>query len=110
VVVGHHVRHDMETIDAACARQLGRRFGSRSLDTMDLALHLERAGAFAGGEAIRGFELDDLCARFGIVPHDRHTAPGDAFLTAQIFVRLLRLARRGGRTTLGAVCEPFPLS
>jgi DNA polymerase-3 subunit epsilon len=107
VVVGHHVRHDMETIDAACERHFGRRLVNRSLDTMDLALHLERDGAFAGGAPLRGFELDHLCARFGIVPHDRHTAPGDAFLTAQVFLRLCRLALRHGRATLGRLSEPF---
>jgi len=110
VVVGHHVRHDLETIDAACERHLDRRLESRSVDTMDLALHLARDGAFGRVEDAGHLELDDLCARFGIVPHDRHTAPGDAFLTAQVFLRLLRLAARHGRTTLGRLAEPFPSS
>jgi DNA polymerase-3 subunit epsilon len=74
---------------------------------MDLTLHLERDGAFAGRPPIRQFTLDSLCDLFGIIPHDRHTASGDAFLTAQVFLRLLRLAARHGRTTLGRVSEPF---
>jgi DNA polymerase-3 subunit epsilon len=74
---------------------------------MDLTLHLERSGAFEGEERIREFTLDSLCTRFGIIPHDRHTAGGDAFITAQIFQRLLRLAARHGRDQLGALCEPF---
>jgi DNA polymerase III epsilon subunit-like protein len=44
---------------------------------------------------------------FGVVPHDRHTASGDAFITAQVFLRLLRLATRNGRTTLSRIAEPF---
>jgi hypothetical protein len=44
---------------------------------------------------------------FDVVPHDRHTASGDAFLTAQVFLRLLRLAARHGRTTLSRIGEPF---
>jgi DNA polymerase III epsilon subunit-like protein len=44
---------------------------------------------------------------FGVIPHDRHTASGDAFLTAQVFLRLLRLAGRHGRTTLSQRTEPF---
>ncbi len=74
---------------------------------MDLTLHLERDGAFAGRPAIRQFTLDALCELFGVVPHDRHTATGDAFITAQVFLRLLKLARRHGRDTLGAIAEPF---
>ncbi len=44
---------------------------------------------------------------FGVIPHDRHTASGDAFITAQVFLRLLRLAARTGRGTLAGVCETF---
>ena len=62
---------------------------------MRLALALEAAGAFAD-TPIKSFDFDSLCARFGVVTHDRHTAPGDAFLTAQIFLKLLRLLHRHG--------------
>ena len=51
--------------------------------------------------------LDTLADLFGVIPHDRHTASGDAFITAQVFLRLLKLAARHGRTTLAAVCAEF---
>ena len=89
-------------MNAACGRHWDLTLLNRSLDTMDLTLHLERAGAFAGRPAIRHFTLDALCEMFGVVPHDRHTAAGDAFITAQIFLRLARLASRFGRGTLQA--------
>lgn len=107
VVVGHHIGHDIDTIDAALERHWGFRLMNRSLDTMDLTLHLERDGAFAGRPPIRQFTLDGLCAMFGVIPHDRHTASGDAFITAQVFLRLERLAGRFGRGTLGQISEPF---
>jgi DNA polymerase-3 subunit epsilon len=107
VIVGHHIGHDVATFDAALGRYWGVRLLNRNLDTMDLTLHLERAGAFAGRPRIRHFTLDALCQMFGVIPHDRHTASGDAFITAQVFQRLLRLAPRFGRRTLGALCEPF---
>ena len=109
VIVGHHIGHDIATIDAALERHWGIRLLNRSLDTMDLTLHLERDGAFEGRPPIREFTLDGLCAMFGVIPHDRHTASGDAFLTAQVFLRLLRLADRYGRGTLGRVAETFEL-
>ena len=101
VIVGHHIGHDIITFDAALERHWGIKLANRSLDTMDLTLHLERDGAFAGRPPIRQFTLDGLCALFGVIPHDRHTASGDAFITAQVFLRLERLAGRFGRGTLG---------
>jgi DNA polymerase-3 subunit epsilon len=75
---------------------------------MDLTLHLKDAGAFSDMRMAEGFSLDALCETFGIVPHDRHTAGGDAFLTAQIFLRLLRPAAAAGRSTLDLLCRPYP--
>jgi DNA polymerase-3 subunit epsilon len=109
VIVGHHIGHDIATMDAACERHWNTALANRSLDTMDLALHLERDGAFAGRPPIRRFTLDALCGMFDIVPHDRHTAAGDAFITAQVFLRLLRLASKHGRATLGPLSEVFPI-
>jgi DNA polymerase-3 subunit epsilon len=107
VIVGHHINHDISTLNAGYQRHWGFDLRNRSLDTMDLTLHLERSGAFADREQIREFTLDSLCELFGIVTHDRHTAGGDAFITAQVFVRLLRLASRHGRDQLGTLSEPF---
>ena len=110
VIVGHHIDHDISTLNAACQRHWGFDLRNRSLDTMDLTLHLERSGAFADRERIREFTLDSLCGLFGVIPHDRHTAAGDAFITAQIFLRLFRLSLRHGRTHLAALCESFAAS
>ncbi len=107
VIVGHHVGHDVATLDTALERHFGFTLRNVSLDTMDLALNLERDGALGGSEAFRTFSLDALCTRFEIIPHDRHTATGDAFLTALVFQRLVRLAGRFGRRTLGRLREQF---
>lgn len=109
VIVGHHIGHDIATFDAALERHWNLSMPNRSLDTMDLTLHLERDGAFAGRTPIRRFTLDALCGMFEIIPHDRHTADGDAFITAQVFLRLLRLASKHGRGTLGRLSELFPV-
>ena len=107
VIVGHHIGHDVETFNAGYERHFGFRMLNRSLDTMAVTLLLEQDGAFKGRDQIRGFTLDALCDMFGVIPHDRHTAPGDAFITAQVFLRLLRLAHRFGRTSLGRISEHF---
>jgi len=109
VIVGHHIGHDISTLNAACQRHWGFELRNRSLDTMDLTLHMEQSGAFAERAPIREFTLDSLCGMFDVIPHDRHTAAGDAFITAQVFQRLLRLASRHSRAELAALCEPFQL-
>jgi DNA polymerase-3 subunit epsilon len=107
VIVGHHIQHDVQTLNAGYERHFGSRLENLCLDTMDLTLHLEKDGAFAGRERLRSFSLDALCGLFGVVPHDRHTAAGDAFLTALVFQRLLRIATRCGRVTLDRLAEPW---
>ena len=109
VIVGHHILHDITALNVAYERHFGLELQNRFLDTMDLTLHLEREGALPQDTRIEGFSLDQLCQLFGVVPHDRHTAAGDAFITAQVFQRLLRMARKSGRDTLGRLAEPFPV-
>lgn len=106
VIVGHHILHDIETLNAACERHFGFQLQNRFLDTMDLTLHLQSDGALPE-DAIKGFSLDALCDYFCVPPRDRHTAGGDAFITALIFLRLLSLCRKYNRNTLGDLTEPF---
>ncbi|WOO42161.1 3'-5' exonuclease [Rubellicoccus peritrichatus] len=111
VIVGHHIGFDVDIISEHCQRRFGLSLENRWIDTMELTLHLEDAGAFGpppdnGGRG-HDFSLDGLCRRFDIQPHDRHTAAGDAFITAQIFMKLLRQAKQYGRRTLGSLCERY---
>jgi DNA polymerase III subunit epsilon len=103
VIVGHHIGHDLAMIDAALARHGAPKLKNRHIDTGKLVLLLEADGAFAGQPPLDDLSLDGLCARFDITPYDRHTAPGDAFLTAQVLLRLLRLAARHGRDSVAAL-------
>lgn len=107
VIVGHHIMHDVETLNAACERHFGFTLRNRFLDTMDLTLHLRKDGAFGNRKELEGFSLDALCDFFEVAPHDRHTAGGDAFITALIFLRLQHYARRCGRGSLGALSQAF---
>lgn len=115
VIVGHHVGFDVEVIQQACQRQFGLDLANRWIDTMEVTLHLETAGVFEAMAAAAGltvppfrdFSLDGLCRQFHVEPHDRHTASGDAFITAQIFLKLLKLAQHQGRTTLAQLAKRF---
>jgi DNA polymerase-3 subunit epsilon len=107
VIVGHHIGHDIAMLDGSCERHWGFRLRNRCVETMHLALHLQAAGAFSNHRPAKHFTLDALCDRFGVEPYGRHTATGDAFLTAQVFLRLSAVAKRFGRDQLGTLCEPF---
>ena len=110
VIVGHHIGHDVSMLDAGLERiGSGVRLLNRTLDTADLTLHLAQDGAFADVKLPGHLTLDTLADLFGVVPHDRHTASGDAFITALVFLRLLKLASRCGRTSLGSIVREFVL-
>ncbi len=107
VIVGHHIGHDISALNAALVRHWGIQMSNRTLDTMNLTLLMERDGAFSGRPRIRRYTLDALCEMFGVIPYGRHTAPGDAVITAEVFLHLRRLALKHGRGRLGPICETF---
>lgn len=105
VIVGHHISHDLQMIDAALARHSQDRLLNQHLDTGELIGSLLDSTAFGADAELEDYSLDGLCRFFGILPYDRHTAPGDAFLTAGILLRLLRAARRSGCCCLGELLD-----
>lgn len=113
VIVGHHIQHDLILLNAALERHHGILLRNVAVDTMESFLAVREAGGFAGRPAPCGFSLDSLCDHFEIPPHDRHTASGDAYLTAQIFLRILKEAGKRGQWNLEDLhawkaSEPFP--
>ncbi len=102
VIVGHHVGFDVTLINQACGRLFDVQLHNKTLDTAELSILLARDGALP---EMADFSLDSLLRVLGIEAHDRHTAAGDAFLTALAFQRLLRVARRVGRVTLSQLME-----
>ena len=108
VIVGHHIGHDVSMLDAGLERMgTDVRLLNRALDTADLTLYLAQDGAFADVKLPGHLTLDTLADLFGVIPHDRHTASGDAFITALVFLHLLKLASRHGRSSLGSIVQEF---
>ncbi|NLP57479.1 PolC-type DNA polymerase III [Lutibacter sp. B1] len=82
VLIAHHAAFDVEIINAALKRLNLPKLKNKYLDTGILYKKLE-------GKKDNHFNLDVLCNEFNIPKHDRHTAAGDAFITAQLFFKII---------------------
>ena len=72
-----------------------------TLDTFNFSIRLEhRTGDYTTVRSSE-YNLDNLMKKENIDPHDRHTAVGDAFMTAQLALKLIKRAEKNGITTLG---------
>ncbi|MEM8927828.1 MAG: 3'-5' exonuclease [Bacteroidota bacterium] len=86
VLVAHHVGFDVGMINAALKRNGLPKLMNKELDTSVLYnKSLPRSERKTEGH----HGLDELCNRFDISRTDRHTALGDAYITAIAFLRIL---------------------
>jgi DNA polymerase-3 subunit epsilon len=84
VLVGHHVNFDVNMVNMALKRLGAGQLKNRQKDTNSL---YKEKGHYAHEQ---NFSLDELCKKYQLKASNRHTALGDAYLTAQIFQRLLQ--------------------
>ena len=82
VLVAHHTAFDIEMINAALKRLGLPKLKNKTIDTGILYKKLE-------GKKDAHFNLDVLSEEFNIPKHDRHTAAGDAFITALLFLKIV---------------------
>jgi len=113
IIVGHHIQHDLSLLNISLEAHGMPPLPHLAIDTMEAYHALQEKGGFASHTGQKDYSLDALCERFQMLPHDRHTASGDAFLTAQIFLRLLKEAKRLNQWNLcdlhaWPASEPFP--
>jgi DNA polymerase-3 subunit epsilon len=102
ILVGHHLGFDLEMLQKALSPVGLERVTNPCIDTASLAIRIDY-GLMVDRNRInfKEYTLDSLCQRFNIKTHDRHTAGGDAFLTASLFLKLLKLASKKGINTWG---------
>lgn len=102
VIVAHHTYFDTTMINRAI-RQYAPPFELQNwqLDTAHLAHRIDYSLTTPNIIDHRKYTLDALCDRFDIDMHDRHTASGDAFITAQLLLKLAKILAGRGVHTLG---------
>lgn len=89
VLVAHHASFDISMINNALKRMHLPPLKNTVIDTGDVYRNLLPSKTF-----IEHHSLDQLCDRFKINKHDRHTASGDAYITAVLFIKLVSKLRR----------------
>lgn len=102
IMVAHHAGFDQAMLE-----KLAKPYGLRKIlnpvvDTGGLAIRIEHGMPYDPSRInLKDYSLDALCERYTIPIHDRHTAAGDAFLTAQLLLKLLKEAEKRGIVTYG---------
>jgi DNA polymerase III subunit epsilon len=102
VLVAHHTAFDIAMINASLKRMGLPKLKNRALDLGYLykKTDLDRS-------AKSHFSLDDLAKLFNIPQHDRHTASGDAYITALLFLKILSQLKRKKKITLHELESPI---
>lgn len=94
IIVGHNVSFDLGFINPRLKKYCRTKIKNKTLDTITLAeaLHIP----------VKSYSLDNLLSFYNIEAGERHTAIGDALLTAQLLVHFIAaLKERNIRTLTG---------
>ncbi|ANW96589.1 DNA polymerase III subunit epsilon [Wenyingzhuangia fucanilytica] len=98
ILVGHHISFDVSCVNYALKRMGLPKLKNRVLDTGILfkkTKHQLYSEAFS-----KVFSLDEVCDELKVKKKDRHTASGDAYITAIVFFKILGRLNRNNDLTL----------
>lgn len=107
VLVGHHVRFDAAMLNDLLMRHYRIRLCNRIIDTARIAMNELIAFHQTGYANQRPPALEEVCAQLNLPLMARHTAEGDAFMTAEIFLMLCSHIRKRLRRPLMAKDLPM---
>lgn len=82
VIIAHHVAFDVSMINQALKNNNLPKLKNKVVDTGFLYKKLKNIKP-------KHYSLDYLCNQFNVPKHDRHTASGDAYITALLFLKIL---------------------
>lgn len=97
IIIAHHTKFDVTMINKALERNGLPELKNRTLDTATLYKKTLIKSYLL--EHKDHYTLDDLADKFDISKKDRHTAIGDAYITAIAFLKILKKLREKGEVT-----------
>lgn len=89
VLIAHHMAFDKTIINTALKNNQLPKLKNKTIDTGILYKKLQNSND-------SHFSLDILSEEFKIKLHDRHTALGDSFITAQLFLKIINRLKQEG--------------
>lgn len=84
ILVAHHVGFDVGMVNAGLTRMGLPKLRNKVLDT---GILYKKTGFCMNKEKL--YSLDYICDQFKLKKHDRHTASGDSYLTALVFLKII---------------------
>jgi len=95
VLVAHHAGFDIAMINQALKNLGLPKLKNKVLDTGFLFKKTQLADSTKNH-----YSLDHLCDIFKVKKHDRHTASGDAYITAIIMIKIIALLKKNRELSL----------
>lgn len=89
VLVAHHAKHDVNLINRYLSENFpGVRLVNQVIDTAELAIENDQNSDPSAKINSENYSLDALLKRYSIEAVERHTALGDAYSTALLFLKI----------------------
>lgn len=95
ILVAHHAGFDIAMINQALKNLKLPKLKNKVLDTGFLFKKTKLAN-----NSKQQYSLDSLCDIFKVKKHDRHTAAGDAYITAIIMIKIIALLKKNRQLAL----------
>ncbi len=104
VLVAHHAVFDIKMINSALERLDLPKLKNKVVDTMDLYAKTRIKSNFISQN--KSYSLDEIAETYSINLADRHTAAGDALITALIFLKTTSILNKSKTLKLEAFVLP----
>lgn len=97
VLVAHHAGFDIGMLNQILKRMALPRLKNKVLDTMILFKATRITSNLIDRD--KNYSLDEIAENYNIEVKDRHTAAGDAYITAMAFIRIIGQLNKNGKLT-----------